>query len=229
MREAQRAVAIDPEYGLAHAVLAAAWAWTKALGTGDDSAMRNHAERAMQLSPNDAQALTFAGQATMYLGEYQKALVLLKKALRISPGIFAANYFCGAVLIRLQRWDEAIEHLEIELRVAPDNRANYIAHMYSALAHAGAGRWDEALRHIDRSLALAPNNDTPLMLRGIFLSHVGNKTDAGACFVRLSSSLRARGKDWSANFVRTELGHHAVAEELVTCLDSLWDVTATLT
>ena len=121
--EAERAVAIDPDYGMAHAVLAyvcmcVSFFW----GGNQRERARVHLDKALKLSPNDAPTLTWAAETSRRLGDPAKALQLAKRALRSSPGAFAANAMVGSALNDLGRHEEALAHLDTELRVAPTTR-----------------------------------------------------------------------------------------------------------
>jgi TolB-like protein len=88
VNEASKAVAIAPDYGLAHAVLACGHA-LKYLATSDDNAdevscIRTHAERALVLEPSNALVLAQASLAFSYLGNPAEGLRHGERAVRLN-------------------------------------------------------------------------------------------------------------------------------------------------
>jgi TolB-like protein/DNA-binding winged helix-turn-helix (wHTH) protein len=78
--DANRALAIDPRLGLAHAVLARA-----STLEGNASAAQQSYERALELTPNDAEILRSYAEFQIVAGRAVEALELIERAERVDP------------------------------------------------------------------------------------------------------------------------------------------------
>ncbi len=96
IEEAQRAVAIDPDYAAAQAMLALQWALDYVLFKPDDpdevKRIRWHADRAVSLEPDNPVVLGFVAQALNMIGQPQEALLRNQRAIRLSPNYGYAHF-----------------------------------------------------------------------------------------------------------------------------------------
>jgi len=179
--QADRALAIAPDYGLAHAMLAHARGVKYFYSSPDDPTQAqvvcSHAEAAVRLAPNHALALTFAGQSYCYAGNPEKGLYLAERALKESPSVVEGHYTCGLALLMLNRWDDAIDHLTTDIAIMPGNFVEPSTLAFISLAHFGAKRLDQAQIAVAQSLRLAPEGFFFLTIDAVLKSYV-QKADA---------------------------------------------------
>jgi tetratricopeptide (TPR) repeat protein len=110
-------------------------------------------KRATIEDPNYALAWNFRGLVNVFLGNYEDAIVCLRRALRLSPfdpwvftthnGLAYANLFSG-------RYDEATEWAEMSVRVNPDylggRRISMACHSIAGRIEAAKATWETARR-----------------------------------------------------------------------------------
>ena len=146
----RQAVAIDPEFSLAHALLALVAAFGANLSLVPDIAAcereaREEAERAIALDPNAADVLGFAGCALADVGDQARGHELLVRAVELDPSNAQAHMALGVVLTLAGHFDNGIARMQFGMRSSPkDFRLTFWA-MILANAFARAGRVDEAL------------------------------------------------------------------------------------
>lgn len=134
---ARRAVELDDTDHLSHAVLGRIEIYRRNYAKG-----RWHIERAIALSPNNADALMQTSIWWSYLGDDDRAQAQVDKAFRLNP-LHEPWYYIYAFLVAFvaQRLEAAIELAE----AAPPNLiVDQAAYMASAYAH--LGRLDDARR-----------------------------------------------------------------------------------
>ena len=144
------AVAADPKFAIAHALLAL-WA---AIGANmsllaDADAARQRAtesiERALALDPNDFDVLGYTGCALGDLGEILRGRKLLERALEFDPSNAQARVALGVLQARDGEHATGIENMRLGIRSSPqDFRLGFFR---SLLADGliRAGRHEEAL------------------------------------------------------------------------------------
>jgi Tfp pilus assembly protein PilF len=111
-RDANRALAIDPRLGFAHAVLARA-----SQLEGDTSAAQQSYERALELAPNDAEILRRYAEFHIVTGRTGEALELIERAARVDPN----NLDLGVFLAFAGDTDAAGEVIRRSADVDPTN------------------------------------------------------------------------------------------------------------
>jgi TolB-like protein/class 3 adenylate cyclase len=105
MEEWERALAIDPNLARARAFLGLAHVYA---GRAEET--EAHVLEALRLSPRDSMThlwLMFAGYAKMLLGEWEDALLRLRKSIDANPNNPWASFYLAACLAHLGRLDEA--------------------------------------------------------------------------------------------------------------------------
>jgi tetratricopeptide (TPR) repeat protein len=114
-----------------------------------DDAQRN-LERAIQLNPNDTQALDLYGYYLITVGRPDEALIQLDLSTRINPFQTAwTDWLKGCAYFTARRYDEAIRILRTIK--SPVNEARG----WLAASYAGAGRLDEARATLEEFLRVA--------------------------------------------------------------------------
>lgn len=155
-----RAIEIDPDYGLATAL--AAWGHGQLVmynATSDPAAQRDRSRRlsrrAAILDDDDPLALTTRCAVHMMLGELEISEILVTRALAGDPTSALAWGRSGWLHSYRGASRTAIEHFRHALRLGPDSsRANIFAGIGSA--HFNAGRYGEAASWIRRAMREQP-------------------------------------------------------------------------
>lgn len=137
LESAQRAVEIDPQLSLAHT----RFGWVQCFRRQHDAAIASF-ERALELSPNDAEAYAYLSHVYNYLGEPERAIELVETAFRFDP-MLPPNvaFHWGEACFQARQYDEALEKLHECLGKAP---GFYNARLILVAALSEMGRKDEA-------------------------------------------------------------------------------------
>lgn len=152
------AIALEPGYARAHAVLAWAvwWAalcyWWPDTAAGYRQAAR-HAEDAVALDPAEPWARMTLGLSLSNAREHRRALAELRAALEINPNFALGHTALGWALIRAGETEEALEETAKALRMSPMDSHAGIYTTIHGLALIAAGRAEEALPHLRASVA----------------------------------------------------------------------------
>jgi TolB-like protein/Tfp pilus assembly protein PilF len=154
----QRAIAIEPSYARAHALLAWAvwWAthcyWAPDNRLGYDRAFR-HASDALSRDPADPWARMVSGLCFSTAGQHERALNELRTALDLNPSFALGRMAYGWALLRAGDFDAAIAETGQALRLSPvDSFSGFYAATHG-LALLGAKRFSDALPHLRASVA----------------------------------------------------------------------------
>ena len=231
----ERAVAIDPNYALAHAQLAWGAMWLASV-RGDDVAFARAREalaRADALDPNLAESHVVRHMLLMSsFSGYQvlAAFDALKAAQALNPNI--GHYELGSFYVELGLLEPGLRELGRALEIDPTNdavrneipNAYWINAMYenaikanlalrrpvawSHLYYVGAGRFDEARRMIDEALARNPEDGAALSGRALLEAKEGRHAEARRLLKPMAPGA-ARGRTY----------HHATYARA--CIDAL--------
>ncbi len=98
----KKALSIDPEFPNAHVVLS----WIYSLNKPSKSAY--HAQKALQISPDDSLALAVLAQDYIYFGKMSDVSDLSEKLLQIDPLDFPPNYIRGALYYYTGEYDKSL-------------------------------------------------------------------------------------------------------------------------
>jgi adenylate cyclase len=144
------ALEIDPDFALAHALLALVSAFGANLSLVDDAAAaereaREQAERAVAMDPNASDVLGYAGCAVADIGDLERGQALLERALELDPSNAQAHVALGVVLTRLDRFEEGIQSLQYGMRSSPKDFRLTFWSMLLADALCRADLLDEAV------------------------------------------------------------------------------------
>jgi TolB-like protein len=170
VREYEKAIALDPDYALAHAELAFAYFWQNFRSlTNTETIARAapHVERAMALDPTLAVAHYVTGSLSRIQGNVEEAMTHYRQAIQIDPNFARAYLTMGGVIGfgYFGRYDESFAMTEKALRLDPlsiPTRGNYIRHLIDR------DRLDEADREIEKLAAISPRSAAGL--RGQLMS-----------------------------------------------------------
>jgi TolB-like protein len=180
----ERALALEPDYALAHAY-AAMCHHNRFLRDGlkdaDRDASVRHAQAAISNGQDDALALTFAGFSLgMDAHDRAAAFTAFEAALAVSPSS-ALTYILGSVILG---WggqaERAIDWAEKGLRLSPFDTWAFAAHHSHVLGHFKLGRFEEAAGAAHRAVQANPAHSISYMLLAAALSRLGKMDDARA-------------------------------------------------
>ena len=154
----EQAIALEPGYARAHALLswAAWWAalcyWWLDNAEGYRIAARQ-AVKAVQLDNNEPWARMTHGICLSSARHHELALVELRAALDLNPCFALGRALHGWGLLRAGRMEEAIEETGLALRMSPMDSFAGIYTAIHGLALLGDRRFEEALPHLRASVA----------------------------------------------------------------------------
>jgi len=194
-----RAIALDPEFALAHSGLADCcsylylyWQPTLENLRLADSASR----RALALSPGLAEAQVSRAVALSTLRNYPEAEVAFQNAIDIDPNCFEAHYFYGRACLAQGKYREAVAALRSACKArAEDYQAPaLLGHAYMALGRraAAARACTRTVEVVRQQLAVNPGDVRALYLGAGCLARIGRRKTALAWATR---ALELDGKD----------------------------------
>lgn len=185
----QRALALDPNYALAHAYAAECY-HTLFLRGGMNEENRvasiRHAEAAIAHGQDDASALAFAGFVIgMDKHDRAAAIAALEAALAVSPSS-ALTYILGSVILSFGgEAERAIEWAERGLRLSPFDPYRSSAFISSSLGHFHTGQYNEAAAAARKAVQSSPGFSVCYMALAAALAKLGQLDEAKASAVRV--------------------------------------------
>jgi tetratricopeptide (TPR) repeat protein len=130
--------------------------WSK-ISLGDYAGAEEVLVKALQLSPNDAQAESLLGWAQMLQDKFDDALMNFQKVLVREPQNALARINVGYICLKKRIFGEAIEHLSRAIRLDNDKKATLSAHFYLGLVYLERDMFEDAQTFFQKSIALGPN------------------------------------------------------------------------
>jgi TolB-like protein/Flp pilus assembly protein TadD len=115
--ESERALALNPNLASAHAVIGLA-----KLFDGHPEETESHELEALRVSPYDTEAdvwVAYIALSKLYLGDYEGALSLYRRAKELNPNYPTGRFNMAAVLVELGRLDEARAEVQAGLALNP--------------------------------------------------------------------------------------------------------------
>ncbi len=173
----RKAIALDPDFALAHAHLSSTCAAIFHFHEPVESwaaKARAAAAAALRLDPNLGEAHFAQGLCLYWMDEnYEAALQEFSIAARLAPNESDIAALIAAIQRRQGKWEEAIaSYLRVE-KLDPQNAnvARNLVYTYSALR-----RWPEASRALKRWRRLAPDSLVAKIQAGYLAFFMGNGT-----------------------------------------------------
>ena len=156
----RRAIAIEPTYAKAHAMLGwAAWWATQAYWRPDTRAghrqAERHAENALSFDPAEPWGRMILGLCLSTARHHEQALVELGAALDINPNFALGRMALGRGLLRAGQVEAAIAETSKPLRMSPMDSFAGIYTAIHGLALLAAHRFSDALPFLRSSAAFA--------------------------------------------------------------------------
>src|SRR6266513_3155012 len=154
-----QAIALDPDFALAHARLASICAevFHYYEPTEDwKSKARAEAEAALRLQPNLAEGHFALGQCIYWMDQdYDKALEQFEIASRLSPSNADTRRLIAAIERRQGKWQAALEAYKQVAKLDPQSPSTARELMYT---NSSMRRWPEAAHWAEQMRALAPTS-----------------------------------------------------------------------
>jgi len=183
----EQAIAADPGFALAHAMLGEARTqayWFSADRTPERlAAAKTAIDRAFQLNPGLPEAhLALAGYYYRGFYDYTRALEQLEIARRGFPGSTDVLHLLGLTLRRLGRWSESVDAFEEAAQLDPANLGSKGEAFGTAI---DAREWDRARAISERLAAEHPRNGTFAAYRAsLLLQRYGDTAGARLQFAQ---------------------------------------------
>ena len=146
---AQAAIALDNSLPFGHAILGEIYLWKKHY----EKAVAEQ-EKAIALSPSDADLISGLGGILNWAGRPEEAIELVKKAMRLNP-MYQTEYLwnLGHAYFLRGRYEEAIE----TLKRARDRNPEYLpVHVYLSASYINQGQQKEARAEAAEASMLSP-------------------------------------------------------------------------
>ena len=152
VREFEKAIALDPDYPLAHAELAITTLLLSIYGDLDKKdaivQAQAHVERALTLDPKLAEAHAAAGFLLMESNAWNEAATALEQAIQINPNYSIVHTWMRNTLIELGRYEDAFLTSEEALRRDPLSKPNISNYLRDLIARNRQGDADRELEKI---------------------------------------------------------------------------------
>ncbi len=213
VREFEKAIALDPDYALAHAELAIATSLRSAYGglTYGEAIARAtpHVELAMALDPTLAEAHAAAGRLLMTQWKPEEPLMHFRRAIQINPNYSIVYTWMAIVLDSLGRYDEAFLMRETALRLDPLSMPAIFNYTFGLI---NRNRLAEADRELEKLVSFAPVSYANL--RGIRTSFGGEWANAvlgNLDALRIEPDRLTTRNALTLNFTRIGLEKEALA------------------
>ena len=186
----ERALALEPDYGLAHAFLALClevlFARRGFVDREIGATAVRHAHAAITHGSDDATALGL-GAFVIAIVERDRpaAMVAFEKAIALSPScssvlmLGAAAMGCAGEAERAQTWGEQA------VRLSPFDRLIFAAHVGISLSHFINGRYEDAAAAARRAVQSNPGFSVPHMMLAASLGGLGRIAEANDAAARV--------------------------------------------
>lgn len=185
IRELDKALAISPDYALAHALLS--WAYNAAIINGiyeDDElasyveGAKKHLRLARKLAQDDLLALTYIGASENFAGMQDRALHTLEQVLQRNPASAEAWYLICQVYSYQGRFDEARQAIERATELAPEGGFAPLHAWYRGLVEFLADEYSIAAPLLARKTIETPDYAFVNVLSAICEDAFGNREAA---------------------------------------------------
>jgi tetratricopeptide (TPR) repeat protein len=177
---AQKAVELDDTLSDAHAVLGFIVFWLD----WDWNECERHYQRALELNPNNADALIFYANLYSNLGRHSEALAMAKRARELDPLNLRTSALEGQFLIHAGQPDEALERFQKTLEL---DQNHWLTNVFFASAYIEKGMYPEAIEHARRAGGVYDSPRANSFL-GYALAKSGNEREARAELERILES-----------------------------------------
>jgi adenylate cyclase len=180
-----RALAIDPAYGQAHAGIAFChnrdllFQFSDAREESAEGALAA-ARKAVELDQTDSFAHAMLAIAYMWPGRHELAIAEAEKAVELNPSNALARGVLGTALDAVGRSEDGIAEIARALQVNPQDPRNHILLNTVARAHLVAQRYEEAVNWAQKAIHQRPDYPHAQYMLASALGHLGRRDEARA-------------------------------------------------
>jgi tetratricopeptide (TPR) repeat protein len=187
----EKALALDPDYGRAHAALAATYwriydnNWAKSTGVSYVDALEQtnrHLKQALK-NPTPLAHRTAAKQY-FYFGRWDEAMAQAERAIVLDPNDPSGYEAMGTLLINLGRPAEALDYIRKAMRLDP--QSDYLYRLGEAQFH--LERYDEAAATLLRATRLNPDDGWNYFLLAAAYGQLGREQEARSAITRFNQT-----------------------------------------
>ncbi len=182
---AHKAIELDDRLAEAHTNLGHIHFWYD----WDWNAAEIQHKRALELDPNNPDALQFYAHLLSALGRHGEALAKIKRARELDPINLRVNAIEGMLLTYAGRFDEAIVRLQKALELEPNHR---LALMMAARAYTEKGMFAEAIAATAKAREIASTSTEPIAYGSYALAKSGKLAESQAGLDELFKFSNAR-------------------------------------
>jgi TolB-like protein len=189
VNEMNRALAIEPDYALAHALLS--WTCNAAIINGmyEDNELaayiegaRHHLRRARELAQDDLLTLIYIGAAENFCGQQERALRTFDMVLARNPSSAEAWHLICPVYAYLGRFEDARQAIERASTLAPEAGYSPLHAWYRGIAEFMAGEYETAAPNLTQKALEQPHYGYVNILCALCEDAFGN-TEAAQKFI----------------------------------------------
>jgi serine/threonine-protein kinase len=212
---AERALALDADLGDAHCTMG----WYKMVHEFDWAGAEAEAKRALELSPNSADAYDLYGRLCESLERHEEGIAMYRRAQELDP--MAHRVDLATALLRAGRAEDALAAARHALEVDPEYARAHSTLCWVLLA---VGRQAEGLAELERAVALAP--DAPIWQAQLAQAYAqsGREETARQMLRDLEEQSRSRYvSPYHLAYVYTGLGQQGRAMD---CLEQAYEQRA---
>lgn len=202
-RACEEAIELDPDYGLAYAVLAHArslmsqqWA-----AMPESRSVMDPMDRALHLAADDPGVQHAYAAVLGNLGRTPDAKRAWERSLELNPNNAAARAGLGISQIYLKQHSDAVANIDTALRLSPSDPLLYHWLAHRALACAMLERWDDSLIAAADSVQRNGSRVGWATYAGA-LAHEGRLAEAGTAWQKLLDRTPGVTSDALAGFLR---------------------------
>jgi adenylate cyclase len=155
----EEAIALDPKYAVAYALLAYTYVTDFVRGKKPEESIKKAFECTQKaLALDDSQPAVYTAMEFMYdfTRQHDKAIAAGEKAVNVAPGSAFAYFSLGRALNLAGRDKEALVYLEKAARMNP---LSWAPIMHIGAAHLNLGNHEEAVSALKKVLTITPKNE----------------------------------------------------------------------
>ena len=200
----EKAIAFDPQYGRAHAALAAVYQgslsrdftsgigeWTRSLGLAPDDILPRVKRYLRQAGEAPGPLVhQVASQLRSYQGRHDEALAEAGRGIALDENDPLGHEAMAAALIFAGRPEEGAGAIGTAMRLDPQYPHEYL--FWLGLAQFGMERFDQAARTLSRAVELNPDDDRALIVLAAAWGHSGRAGAATAAIDTLNKLRSAK-------------------------------------
>ena len=179
-RMAEEAIALDPRYADAYALLGATYHQEVFLGTSRPKESIAKAieltKKALAMNGSLADARSMLGVLYSWSGRYDEGIAEAERGVELDPNSATANFFLSNVLRYAGRSKEAIPVIRKALRLEPIAPDVFVQNL--ALVYFQAGDCKEAVATCEKGLRREPDNLNSHAIRAAVYGYCGREAEA---------------------------------------------------